>query len=113
MSRAEFYLLDLKSKFTKIENLGYFYVIVPYDDDMISKFFVWFINTYLKENDFSLWSYLFANVIRSKKCKNWRNARKIYLDKRCNSCFDEDKNFYPLHDLTDDLLLEIYKEFEI
>ena len=98
MDEVDFYLEDLKSKFDKINPKEYY---LSYSNDKNYLFLYWFIKNYLKNKD--------IKVIESY------NKKKIYPCCSCymETCFDNNGNFYPLHDLEDKLRDEIMDKYGI
>lgn len=102
MDEVDFYLEDLKSKFDKINPKEYY---LSYSDDIDYNIIYWFIKKFLKENKIEF----------GEKLKNYKDKKAIfsYRSENMETCFDENGNFYPIHDLPKKLRDEIIKKYEI
>lgn len=102
MDEVDFYLEDLKSKFDKINPKEYY---LSYSNDVDYNVIYWFIKNFLKENKIEL----------EEKLKSHKDKKAIfsYRSKNLETCFDEDGNFYPIHDLPKKLRNKIIKKYEI
>lgn len=93
---VDFYLIDLKSRFDKIKPNEYY---LSYSGGVDSHFLYWFIKEYLKRDDIEITEINFS--------KNIIEIRKDNI----NYCFDENKNFYPIYDLSNELLQKIDNKY--
>lgn len=98
MDEVDFYLEDLKSKFDKINPKEYY---LPYSNNKNYLLLNWFIKNYLKNKDIDIF-------------KSY-NKKRIYSCCLYNmeTCFDNDGNFYPLHDLEDELRDKIMMKYGV
>lgn len=100
MDNVDFYLLDLKSKFTKINPKEYY---LSYSGGKDSHFLYWFIKEYLKDNDIMIVginTYMEHQEIRERI---YNNCDKVLLptmkpfdikDKYGIPCFSKEQDFY-------------------
>lgn len=119
MDEVEFYLKDLASRFKAIDKQKYY---LSYSGGKDSHFLYWFIKEYLKDDQIEIVAvntYMEHTAIRKRM---YDNADTILLpkfkpfeikEKYGSPCFTKDKKFTPLHDLSDELLENIYKKYRI
>lgn len=100
MDNVDFYLLDLKSKFTKINPKEYY---LSYSGGKDSHFLYWFIKDYLKDNDIMIVginTYMEHQEIRERI---YNNCDKVLLpimkpfeikEKYGIPCFSKEQDFY-------------------
>lgn len=103
MDEVDFYLEDLKSKFDKINPKEYQFL---YFDASDSAFLYWFIRNYLKNEDIKI---IFMLVDKSNFDENKKNIYGFLSNMK--TCFDEKGNFFPLHDLNEDLKNKIQEKY--